>query len=293
MANKRIIVKEDSETKLNVYVGPHSKHGDEIYDYVQVDPEDYNRLKQYRWMRDEKAGTAYRVLKYEGVPRRVQVARDVMKCEVGDGNVVIFKNKDKLDCRKENLAFGASRDLKTRRPGKWFPRKVENFISFVAKNHPGSKIANFLEEATITTYNQSEIVFKIEEDDNSDQPSAAHHSFQTYLKEFMAEEFEYKGKINVVVKRLPSVVQTPAVTKKPEPVFKEQATTTPAIRSSVAVPLPDSMSFLGKLKTSLGLNPNSNFDFVSFGVQEGEEIHIFQYSKRKAGEAKLQESAPN
>jgi hypothetical protein len=73
---------------------------------VYVDDEDFERLSQFHWIyrpeRDGETGYAIRHAKVNNKNATVYLHRELMNPP--PGYAVIFKNHDRLDCRKENLA---------------------------------------------------------------------------------------------------------------------------------------------------------------------------------------------
>lgn len=68
--------------------------------YAIVDAEDFERFGQLRWSLHSQ-GYAYRNV---GKPRRnVLLHRAIMGLEYGDRREVDHENRDRLDCRRENL----------------------------------------------------------------------------------------------------------------------------------------------------------------------------------------------
>jgi hypothetical protein len=71
-----------------------------------VDDEDFDRLKDFRWFyRGERGGKQGYAIRHEKEGRRYKTQylhREVV-VPVPPGHKVIFRNRDKLDCRKENL----------------------------------------------------------------------------------------------------------------------------------------------------------------------------------------------
>jgi HNH endonuclease len=72
-----------------------------------VDDEDFERLRGFRWFfrgeRDKKQGYAIRHRK-DGKTYKTQYLHREIVGPIPPGHEVIFRNGDKLDCRKENLA---------------------------------------------------------------------------------------------------------------------------------------------------------------------------------------------
>jgi hypothetical protein len=73
--------------------------------FAFVDDEDFNRLRHFRWCyraeREGQQGYAVRHTKIDGKYKTCYLHRDIMN--PGPGMEVIFRNFDKLDCRRENL----------------------------------------------------------------------------------------------------------------------------------------------------------------------------------------------
>jgi hypothetical protein len=73
-----------------------------------LDDEDHNRLSRFHWCyrgeRNGNQGYAIRHAKIDGKKRTVYLHREIMG-EVPEGCEVIFKNYDRLDCRRENLVI--------------------------------------------------------------------------------------------------------------------------------------------------------------------------------------------
>lgn len=271
-------MKDAVGSKLPVYVDG------KVALHALVDADDFKKLSQFEWTWDDKAKACFRSSTQQGKTLRIALHREVMQCKKGDGKTLVFKSDDRLDCRKANLDFGFQRNLKLHKPGKFFPRKASNFIGFVKKNHLQSRVDNLLDIAEVTTYNTREIVFTIDEE-LDESKSATHHSFQAYLQTFMDDEFGYKGKLAVVVRKAPPVEPSKVVpVPVPAMLSAYTAATKPAAVPVALTPeLTPAMNFLAKLKVSFGLPQESSFEFVNFGVREGDDVHVFQYSKKKIG----------
>jgi hypothetical protein len=73
---------------------------------VLLDDEDFERLSQYHWCyrgeRNGAQGYAIRHAREDGKTRTVYMHREIM-APVPPGHEVIFRNYDRLDCRRENL----------------------------------------------------------------------------------------------------------------------------------------------------------------------------------------------
>ena len=241
--------------------------GETVKFHALVDQVDFKRLSQHEWYWDEKNELTYRNVHKDGKTVRSALHREVMGLKKGDGKVLIFKSEDRLDCRRSNLEFGPSRDLAAHHPDKWFPRKRENFVSYIKKNHPKSPIANLLEVAELDTYNMREVRFTVEEDLDSkdDSKKSSGFSLQSELASFMQNEFGYKGKVAVVrVKAkkadLPKTPEKPAPEVKPvldnfvqatKPAPQSEPKPTPLpVPEPVPAPLPPAAAALVSLPTA-------------------------------------------
>jgi hypothetical protein len=73
---------------------------------VLLDDDDFERLSQHHWCyrgeRNDAQGYAIRHAKVDGKVRTVYMHREIMG-QVPPGHEVIFLNRDRLDCRRENL----------------------------------------------------------------------------------------------------------------------------------------------------------------------------------------------
>lgn len=110
--------------------GNHAK----VVEHLRLDSEDYHRLKEFTWYLDKDQCSAYRL---DGPTTRIYARREVMGFVQGDGNTVISKDGNHLNCTRANLEHGPTKDLSYILPrsskGIRFPRTPENFIKEVVR----------------------------------------------------------------------------------------------------------------------------------------------------------------
>ena len=69
-----------------------------------VDQEDYDRLKDYKYLTDKNSKEPFREETTDGKRQRISLKRDVMQFKLGDPRRVCYADKSNLfDCRKVNL----------------------------------------------------------------------------------------------------------------------------------------------------------------------------------------------
>jgi len=72
---------------------------------AQVDQEDYERLKDNKYLTDKNSKEPFREQSVAGKRQRIALKRDVMNFNLGDPRRVCYVDKSNVfDCRKENLS---------------------------------------------------------------------------------------------------------------------------------------------------------------------------------------------
>ena len=76
-----------------------------------VDPEDFERLKDNKYLTDKNSKEPFRESTLNGKRQRVALKRDVMNFSLGDPRRVCYVDKEEVfDCRKSNLSTNAKHD---------------------------------------------------------------------------------------------------------------------------------------------------------------------------------------
>lgn len=82
------------------YYTGYTQSGKEFY----FDKEDYDLVKKYCWDVDDSNGYAKTIDKIDNTGK-LYLHRLVMGCEKGDGVIIDHINRNRIDCRKNNLRF--------------------------------------------------------------------------------------------------------------------------------------------------------------------------------------------
>lgn len=77
--------------------------------FVLVDDEDFEWLNQWKWYVGS-SGYAVRKFTINGVEECVLLHRQIMNCSKGDGKIIDHKDRNKLNCQRENLRFSTHQD---------------------------------------------------------------------------------------------------------------------------------------------------------------------------------------
>jgi len=76
-----------------------------------VDQEDFERLKDNKYLTDKNSKEPFRESSVNGKRQRVALKRDVMNFSLGDPRRVCYVDKEEVfDCRKSNLSTNAKQD---------------------------------------------------------------------------------------------------------------------------------------------------------------------------------------
>lgn len=73
-----------------------------------VDDDDFEYLTQWSWCM-VNTGYAARKFKKDGKWNTILMHREIMNCSKGDGRIVDHRDRNKLNCQKDNLRFSTSR----------------------------------------------------------------------------------------------------------------------------------------------------------------------------------------
>jgi len=165
---------------------------------VKLDVEDYNRLKHHVYIVDKTSERPYREETINGAIKRIFLVRDVLNCTYGDGRVVYSKNRDPLDCRRDNLEEGKMR-VSSQRLGKmvFWPHTFNSFLNFLdaRKGDDEDLVHLFLSKAFQVKYTHKMIALTYTPDD--------YLEFQTKkvlvtLKRVLHKYFEWSGNISII-----------------------------------------------------------------------------------------------
>jgi len=163
---------------------PNIKVWDKEYDAekeVRVDKEDYEKFNHYNYMVDKSTNKPYREERVDNKVRRYFLCRDICGFSYGDGRVVMTKNSDLFDCRRENLVEGTKRDIPAE--GNFWPLTFRSLINFLDKRKGVDEdvINYYLNKSIAQKYSRKRIDLIFDE--------------QTY------KEFQVKG-VDKTIKRL-------------------------------------------------------------------------------------------
>lgn len=213
LIDMRIFFEIERECNLASAVSslPVCGRGGKILAHAKVDADMYDKLSKYTWLLSDK-GTIYRLTdKGSGAASTsFFLHREVFGCQYGDGQTVIFKDGDKLNCLRSNLVAGIKKTYTRllRGPkGKSFPYKPESFISYFRKHYPA--FDDVLYEAQITQYSRKRIVFSFEGGTDGIK-RAKHHSFRDGIRRAIEDDFGFEIDIQVVERIPPSELAKPS-----------------------------------------------------------------------------------
>jgi hypothetical protein len=182
---------------------------------VKVDPEDLNRLKQYTYIVDKTSERPYREEIIKGSAKRIFLVRDVLNCTYGDGRVIYCKNKDPLDCRRDNLEEGKVRASNLREgKGVFWPHTFNSFLNFLdaRKGEDEDLVHLFLSKAIQVKYTYKMIALTYSIEDYAEFQSK---KVLVVFKRILHKYFEWSGNISVIKDA------TPEFKKPQEEVVKE------------------------------------------------------------------------
>lgn len=165
---------------------------------AKIDAEDYARLKDHTYIVDKTSERPHREENINGKTRRLFLVRDVMNFKFGDNRVVFNKNRDPLDCRKENLEERKIR-VSTQPKGKgvFWPHTFKSLLNFLAVRDGDDEIVahDYLSRAYEVKYTRKMIALTYATDDYRD--------FQTKkifitINKVLHSYFEWNGTINPI-----------------------------------------------------------------------------------------------
>lgn len=103
-----------------------------VVTYAKVSKRDFERISKFRWYLDSQ-GYARRVWCVDGKQHSIRLHQEILK---SGSRTVDHKNRNKLDCRRENLRF-ASKSLNahnTERKGVYFNKWQNRFYAHCRVN---------------------------------------------------------------------------------------------------------------------------------------------------------------
>lgn len=137
---------------MNAVRIPVEKHG-EVVAYAVVDAQD-SRLARHRWKLD-RDGYARRNTTINGRAFTVLLHREIMGLVPGDGMEIDHENRDRLDCRRENLRVATRYQQMQNRIGGWgtslhrgvyWSKKEGKWRVQVRVNHQTHNLGSFADE---------------------------------------------------------------------------------------------------------------------------------------------------
>jgi hypothetical protein len=165
---------------------------------AKIDTDDYNRLKNYTYVVDKISEKPYRVETIEGKTRRLFLVRDVMNFKFGDNRVVYIKNRDPLDCRRDNLEEGKTRvSTQLKGKGAFWPHTFKSLLNFLAVREGDDEIVahDYLSRAYEVKYTRKMIALTYTSDDYREFQSKK--IFIT-VKKVLHSYFDWSGTINPI-----------------------------------------------------------------------------------------------
>ena len=279
-----------SDASVTIYDRDHNPTG-----VVTVDADNIG-LSSYMWIKEKEDKTVYRSLtmKTDGRVGKEYLHRRVMALDIGCGKMVKFKTPNRLDCRRANLYIDTNRKVMVYTT---LPKNPREFMKYLDANHSGTQYENIASLLTISYYSKKSVVFEIEGGETNLSPSVV----TTLFDEFFKTEFNYQGKVSVVINRSPDVILEskplkPVVPEKHpaqiiapiEPSADKVVPTTQAGASVMVLPVAaasgdsgDAVAFVQRLVAEVFGTKEVSLDFCSFGIRQQGDLLKFSFEREK------------
>ena len=266
---------------------------------VTVDADNIG-LSSYMWIKEKEDKTVYRSLtmKTDGRVGKEYLHRRVMALDIGCGKVVKFKTPNRLDCRRANLYIDTNRKVMVYTT---LPKNPREFMKYLDANHSGTQYENIASLLTISYYSKKSVVFEIEGGETNLSPSVV----TTLFDEFFKTEFNYQGKVSVVINRSPDVILESKPLLKPvvlyphpaqimadergklapiEPSADKVMPTTQAGASAMVLPVAATgnvVAFAQRLVAEVFGTKEVSLDSFSFAIRQDDEVLKFSFEREK------------
>lgn len=127
--------------------------------FATVDDADFEWLSQHRWFAKKDRNTTYA---FRWTPRNsykrkaVFLHREIMGCVASDGKIIDHKDRNGLNCQRDNLRFAtysqnrmnilSAKNSSSQYKGVYFCKRDKVWVSAIRHNNKQTRIGNFKSE---------------------------------------------------------------------------------------------------------------------------------------------------